>query len=132
MENHFLLLSIIFALTLLHVTTVSAQDQSIIQYDSLTTSQKDSLGRFDPELIYKPSEIIFPDSLRERAKKASIIVAALIDTSGNVQQVKIASSSDPVLNDCYLSSVSMYRFAIRKSAKPKRPVWILLPVKFRR
>ena len=94
-----------------------------------TVVPADAVGE-KPSVISFPS-LEYPESLREAAVQGTVVVQAIVDTSGDVEvpTLKVLSSSDPQFSDAALKAVRRTQF--RPGRINGRPVRVLVQLPFR-
>lgn len=76
------------------------------------------------------SNLKYPPEAIEKKLEGKVVVAAFIDTLGNVAEIKVESSTEPIFNDAALSAVRMTKFEPAIFNGRKVPKWFTAPIKF--
>jgi TonB family protein len=76
------------------------------------------------------SNLKYPPEAIEKKLEGKVIVAALIDTLGNVAEIKVESSTEPIFNNAALDAVRMTKFEPAIFNGRKVPKWFTAPIKF--
>ena len=94
-----------------------------------------NLARKNSEPIPKTpimSNIKYPVEAVKQRLEGEVIVAALIDTTGKVVEIKVESSTEPKFNDSAMDAVRATEFhPAMWDGKPIRK-WLTVPIRFRR
>ncbi len=82
-----------------------------------------------PEVI-KRVEPVYPELARKAGIEGMVVTKVLIDTKGNVEDVKIVKSH-PMLDDAAIAAAEQFRFKPGKQRDRFVKVWMTIPFTFR-
>lgn len=120
----------VFLVSLFSLTTGALQAQSVL---------KDSVSDFQYPLDAYPEplnmadfrrSIPLPREYRQKGHTGKVMVRALLDTLGRVQQCHIVSSTDTVLSRAVLSQIRELKFTPARKEGVAHNFWIGIPIQF--
>jgi periplasmic protein TonB len=76
------------------------------------------------------SNLKYPPEAIQKKLEGKVVVAAFIDTLGNVAEIKVESSTEPIFNDAALDAVRKTKFEPAIFNGRKVAKWFTTPIKF--
>lgn len=97
------------------------REDTIDTYEFFAVSDK-------PVLVQKVNPV-YPELARKAGVEGMVVVKVLIDTNGDIEDVKIMKSI-PMLDDAALEAARMFKFTPGKQRDRLVKVWMQIPFKF--
>lgn len=127
---------VIIIISQFSITCIDSKTSNLKQETQTISTNTDTLSSFPPAshikpILIKSDSLYLPDSLKQKGVKGIVLVEFVVDTLGNVKNIKIIKSENNIMNIFAKNYVQTFRFEPSTINLKRIEVKMRIPVLFK-